>query len=335
MRRRLLLATAMVLPAFMAALVLLGLGSAPDTVSAQAPIPPHRFFGTATIDGQPAASGTSITAQIGGKECGTGTVQANGQYLIDVASGAQEQGCGGNNTAISFVSGGRTATQMPLFRSGGFEQLNLTFGPAGPTPRGYRQAALDLNRDVRPCIPEPGQAACDDFRRGLWNGEAGPWATMGVFDGDARFNETVVFRVQAGDPVVISIIAKFLEAPYLKVTRIQFQGGEEFVEVTNLGGGPQDMTGWSLRSPERDARTLFPQNFVMAPDQVCRIYSQTPGAMSCGNATFNRADVWPDDVGRVVLYYDALDLPGDDTRYSSFVNAQPVPPNLHGIGPTE
>jgi hypothetical protein len=39
-------------------------------------------------------------------------------------------------------------------------------------------------------------------------------------------------------------------------------------------------------------------------------------------------ELWPDTAGRVVLNYDALDLPGDDTRYSSNPADQPPPPNL-------
>ena len=42
-------------------------------------------------------------------------------------------------------------------------------------------------------------------------------------------------------------------------------------------------------------------------------------------------DALPDDAGRVVLFYDALDLPGDETLYSADPNNQPPPPNLQGV----
>ena len=40
------------------------------------------------------------------------------------------------------------------------------------------------------------------------------------------------------------------------------------------------------------------------------------------------ADIWPDDAGQAVLYYDALALLGDETSYSADPANQPPPPNL-------
>jgi hypothetical protein len=204
------------------------------------------------------------------------------------------------------------------------------------------EAALTM-ADPRPCIPEPLQHACDASRSALWFGQEQAWAARGVTDADARFNETVVFRVRAGDPAAIRNIARILGTPYLKVTRVRFAGAD-FAEVTNLGGGAQAMTGWTLRSPERGLVFRFPDGFVLQPGQSQVICGFCPpscpmradGPTDCPVPTafqrgFGTTDVFPDGGGRVVLYYDALELLGDDTRYSADPTNQPPPPNLQLI----
>ena len=45
-------------------------------------------------------------------------------------------------------------------------------------------------------------------RSRLWSGDAAAWAARGVTEADARFDETVAFRVEAGDPATISNLAR-------------------------------------------------------------------------------------------------------------------------------
>ena len=177
---------------------------------------------------------------------------------------------------------------------------------------------------------------CDATRAALWNGEAHAWSARGVTAPDEVFVATVILRVRAGDPAAISNIARVLGAPYLKITRLRFadelpgQAGE-FVEITNLGGGAQSLAGWSLRSPARGAHFALRSDLVLAPGQSCRFYTEGfpgRGGTLCHAVVPGLADLWPDDAGRVVLYYDALNLLGDDTRYSADPNSQPPPPNL-------
>lgn len=305
--------------------------------------PPHRFFGTITLDGQSAPAGTIVAAFVGTTECGTFTVVMPGRYQIDVLPFSLKMGCARGGEAIALRVGDRTAMQMPMFRTGGFEELNITFGPGGPVPTatpivvptGFNAAVLNLS-DPRPCVPEAGQRMCDATRNALWNGEAAAWNARGVTDPDARFNETVVFRIRANDPAVIAIIARFLEAPFLQVTFVKFRGTEagqtdEYVEITNLGGGSQDMTGWIVRSPATNQVYNFPSGFVMRGGQVCRVYTGAPRDDSCGGTSFNRTNVWPDDMGEVVLFYEALALPGANPLYSADPSNQPPPPNMVGV----
>jgi hypothetical protein len=206
-----------------------------------------------------------------------------------------------------------------------------------PTPSTfYMESALDLNA---PCIPEAGRSACDATRRSLWNGEAAAWAARGVTDPDARFNETVVFRVRAGDPAAIGNIAKVLGWPYLKVTLLRF-AQDELVEITNLGGGAQDLTGWTVRSPANGVEVALPAGRLLQPGERCFVHTGAtnadPGAR-CYVITAARPDlpdgIWPDAGGSIVLFAGPLGLAADDTRYSADVGNQPPPPNLQGTTP--
>ncbi len=314
---------------------LFGLASA-FTIGVRAQrLPPHRFFGRVTLNDAPPSAGTRVEGLIAGKVCGAGQTSGQGNYVVDVDSSASTPGCGASGVPVTFRIAGLPATQTAAFRTGGYERLELTArGIAG----GFEIAALNMD-EVRPCIPEPGQRQCDATREALWNGRPDAWRARGITDPDAVFNETVVFRIRASDPRVISLIARFLGAPYLQVTRVRFIGAapgqaDEYVEITNLGGGDQDMTGWSLRSPVRAAVFRFPNNLVMTAGRACRVYTgATAGAESaCGLPSVGGADVWPDDGGRVVLYHDALDLPGAGTTYSADSRDQPLPPGLQGVG---
>lgn len=200
----------------------------------------------------------------------------------------------------------------------------------------FIEAALSL-ADPRPCIPAPGQRACDVTREALWNGESRAWAARGVTDDYARFNETVLYRVQAGDPLAISNIARILGTPYLKVTHLQFGGANEYAEVTNLGGGAQDVAGWTLRSPGRNALFELPR-YSLGPGEQCYLYRGSPGAnpgASCRMFTsvtpMDAADVWPDDGGTVRLRADPLGLTADESLYGADLRNQPPPPNLQGV----
>ncbi len=75
------------------------------------------------------------------------------------------------------------------------------------------------------------------MRAALWNGEEPAWTARRIANPDTRFNETVVFRVRAGDPAAIRNIARVLGAPYLKITWLRFDGedgGQEALRSPTL-----------------------------------------------------------------------------------------------------
>jgi len=104
------------------------------TAAAQA-TPPHRFFGSLTVNGQPGAPNTTITVSMGSQQCGTATTTQSGRYFIDVISATQQQGCFRGGETLTFVVGGTAATQTGTFRTGGFEELKPDRGRR-PAPCG-------------------------------------------------------------------------------------------------------------------------------------------------------------------------------------------------------
>ncbi|NQW22408.1 MAG: hypothetical protein HQ475_03085, partial [SAR202 cluster bacterium] len=83
----------------------------PSLVSAQR-VPPHVFFGSVTVNGNPAMAGTSVAAFVDGRQVAS-VVVSGGSYsglLVD-------QPTGGNNT-ISFVIGGIAAAETATWVQG-------------------------------------------------------------------------------------------------------------------------------------------------------------------------------------------------------------------------
>jgi hypothetical protein len=96
-----------------------------------------RFFGSVTLDGQPAPVGTVVTAQIGGVECGS-TAVAGGEtydYVLDVAAAEETAGCGVEGATVWFTVGGGPAVQTATWQSGAFTELNLSAVEAAPVAR--------------------------------------------------------------------------------------------------------------------------------------------------------------------------------------------------------
>ena len=82
-----------------------------STAAAQQ-FPPNRFFGTVTVNGQAASTGTTVTAKIGDTDCGTTTVTSGGNYVIDVPGVTINPNCGRNGqSTVTFQVGSQTAAQ--------------------------------------------------------------------------------------------------------------------------------------------------------------------------------------------------------------------------------
>lgn len=108
-----------------------------QAILAQAPPnPPSRFVGTVTVNGQPAAPGTTVEAHIGSVTCGTGSVFMSGsdaRYTLDSPDTASVAGCGTDGATVSFFVGGQPAAQTGAWHNYQLNTLNLTAGGAAAT----------------------------------------------------------------------------------------------------------------------------------------------------------------------------------------------------------
>lgn len=95
---------------------------------------PHAFYGTLLIDGEPAPTGTVVTARVEGQVCGSITTEYPGRYGTDAsgnwASGIQKLVVQGdeidNGSTIEFYVGAAQAVETFAFKSGDVTRLDLS-----------------------------------------------------------------------------------------------------------------------------------------------------------------------------------------------------------------
>jgi hypothetical protein len=332
--------------------------------------PPTRFFGTLTIDGAPAPVGTRVIAELANKDCSSYPPAANtqgaGRYLVDAFGSLPD--CGGDDAPVFFRVGNRYAAETGIYVSGSFVELNLTISGAAlkpvipgaapaatptpapsatpaPTPSAapFVLAIVDMNQ---PCIPVANNPVCDSTRKLLWNGDAAAWRTRFAEEGkpepnaDEVFVATLEFRIRAGDPAGIAAVAQGLGWPHVRIMGSRFRGVtptelDEWVEIKNVGGASQDMTGWSVRIEGQDQRWTFRDGFVLEAGQACKFYTGEARADSCpGSTNIATRGVLPNEAGVLSLWVDYFDLKANEVRYSANPVQQPPPPNLQGFSTT-
>ena len=81
-------------------------------------------------------------------------------------------------------------------------------------------------------------------------------------------------------------------------------GAYQYVEVANLGGAPQDLTGWSLEGDSGSVIGLtyyFPAGFTLNPGDSCRVYVDHPAEATCTDGSFALYQFWGDHGTAVLL----------------------------------
>jgi hypothetical protein len=82
----------------------------------------------------------------------------------------------------------------------------------------------------------------------------------------------------------------------ITIVNITFDGNgakepDEYVEIQNDSGQPLQLKGWTLRDKAKHLFS-FPE-FVIQPDQVCRIYTDEVHPDSCGfSFGFTDSAIW-------------------------------------------
>jgi len=103
------------------------------------PTPPSRFVGSVTVNGQPAAAGTTIEARIGNTTCGATTVFMSGgqaRYTLDspALDPAQFPACGTDGATVTFFVGGQQANETGSWANYQLNTVNLTVSAQQATP---------------------------------------------------------------------------------------------------------------------------------------------------------------------------------------------------------
>jgi hypothetical protein len=208
------------------------------------------------------------------------------------------------------------------------------------SPTRYRTWALDMNR---PCIPTSDQNACDDERQRLWRGDSTTWTVRLTARGIAQptsddvLLQAFLFRVAAGDPTAVAAVARNERWPHVRITAASagdMTAGDAgaWVEVSNLGGGAQDMSGWSLRMGDSGLHWQFASGLTLEPGQACRWYAGTPGEDPCAGASSEPVStIALTEEGNLELWVDGIALKANEVRYAADPNRQPAPPNLKGV----
>lgn len=94
---------------------------------AQSPPPmPHGFWGSVTIDGNPASPGTTVSVLVGGAPVGSTTTDAQGTYSYTVS--------GTSGATVEFYVNGAKSQQTYTLSSGAITNLNLSTGAGSPPP---------------------------------------------------------------------------------------------------------------------------------------------------------------------------------------------------------
>ena len=102
----------------------------PAIASAQISEFPHIFYGSASIDGANAASGTKVSAQIDSKEV-TSAIYDGTKYAVAIIA---PMGQSSKDRVITFIVGAGKATQVSKYTPGEVTNLNLTATTVPPGP---------------------------------------------------------------------------------------------------------------------------------------------------------------------------------------------------------
>ena len=94
-------------------------------VSAQ-PVPPHKFYGTAYVNGQSAPEGSIVAAFIGDEKVGEAMVDSAGNYSLTTMGSLEYSG-----RAVTFRVTGRAATETVTWMQAGITQVDLNIAGSG------------------------------------------------------------------------------------------------------------------------------------------------------------------------------------------------------------
>ncbi|MFH0517256.1 choice-of-anchor K domain-containing protein [Streptomyces sp. M41] len=118
------------------------------------------------------------------------------------------------------------------------------------------------------------------------------------------------FRSPEGGINFADVVCMFtLDEPDVIISGLRYQGtstgqADEYVEIFNKGGGPQDLTGWKVEAKPTGRSFPFPPGTVIQPGQRYRVYTNENHPEYGGFSFSSTNEVWRDQGGIARLVAD-------------------------------
>jgi len=101
----------------------------------------------------------------------------------------------------------------------------------------------------------------------------------------------------------------------VRIVKVFNSGKKEYVEISNRGSGPQEMSGWSVSGSRGDDRFYFPNGYVLEGGATVRLHSGEDGVDAPpGDVYWTTKTVWNND-GETVCLWDGEGKVVSEYRY--------------------
>jgi hypothetical protein len=126
--------------------------------------------------------------------------------------------------------------------------------------------------------------------------------------------QTTIDQIQASPEVTVTIFLPLVPRNYppppqadLYIEALQYETTDEYVQITNRGNAPQDMTGWRIQSIEGPQWYYFPAAYTLAAGASVRVHSG-PDAFDNPptDLLWGLAHVWLNEGDKAILYDDSF-----------------------------
>ncbi len=175
-------------------------------------------------------------------------------------------------------------------------------GAARSTPPVPPTAAATGVAAAAPAPPPPAPAAAAPSRSARMPGE--PPVPEPPLEPPSPALSSGFVLAQADDLAAASAVVS--GTSYLRVLAIWLRGTDndgqgggdyQYVQLANLGGADQDLSGWAMQGdsgPINGLTFYFPDGFTLRAGTACRVYVGHPAASTCTDGSFALFHFWGD-----------------------------------------
>jgi hypothetical protein len=115
---------------------------------------------------------------------------------------------------------------------------------------------------------------------------------------------------EPGDDSDVAHTSAVVGTPDIVISHVQFKGtvprtqADEYVEITNRGNAPADISGWLLNADDPRQDFTFPAGVILEPGQAIRVYTNEVHPETGGFTYASKRALW-NDKGDVARLFDA------------------------------